>query len=141
MEFLESCSKKYTIVVFTAAKDHYARAVIDRIDPERRWIKMLLSKNDCLVTKDFAVVKDLRLFRNQRVEHTLIVDNLVQSFACQLDNGVPIIPYTGGKDEELKFLAAFLDACAELEDLRRAVVTRFNLRSKIAKLGELNVTG
>jgi TFIIF-interacting CTD phosphatase-like protein len=130
-EFLEVAAKQYTIVIFTASREHYAKAVVERIDPKKKYVQMVLSKKDCIVTKDFAVVKDLRLFKGWKLEDIIIVDNLVQSFACQLDNGIPILPFTGGKDEELHFLGDFLRKCADSKDCRLEISARINLRKKI----------
>lgn len=49
-------------------------------------------------------VKDLRVI-NRQMTDVLLVDNAAYSYAYQLDNGIPIIPYYEGKvDFELRAL-------------------------------------
>ncbi len=49
----------------------------------------------------------------------LIVDNLVHSFAFQLDNGVPILEFTANKkDRELYYLTERLVGMASSQDVR-----------------------
>ena len=48
------------------------------------------------------------LFKNETIDNLIIIDNSVLSFAYHLDNGVPILPYyKGNEDNELKILTAF----------------------------------
>ena len=44
-------------------------------------------------------VKDLRIFEGVDLKNMIIIDNYVFSFAFQLENGIPIVPYTGQKDD------------------------------------------
>lgn len=49
----------------------------------------------------------------------VLVDNSVLSFAMQLDNGIPILPfYTDRKDEELLHLVYYLRCLVEEPDVR-----------------------
>ena len=49
-------------------------------------------------------VKDLRIM-NRNMSDTILIDNAAYSYAFQVDNGIPIIPYYEGKtDFELKAL-------------------------------------
>lgn len=43
----------------------------------------------------------------------MIVDNSAYSFAMQIDNGIPILPYYEGKDYELAALEGYLNKLAE----------------------------
>jgi CTD small phosphatase-like protein 2 len=48
--------------------------------------------------------KDLRII-NRDMDSMVLVDNAAYSYATQLDNGIPILPYYHGKaDFELKAL-------------------------------------
>ena len=38
-------------------------------------------------------MKDLRIIANRSLKDMVIVDNAVYSFAFQLDNGIPIVPF------------------------------------------------
>jgi CTD small phosphatase-like protein 2 len=50
-------------------------------------------------------VKDLRIFEGLPLHEVVLIDNSVYSFAHQIENGVPIIPFYHDKnDEELLHL-------------------------------------
>ena len=58
---------------------------------------------------DGMYVKDLRIFKNRDISSLVIVDNALQSFVNQMNNGIPIIPYYDNKDDrELKYLKKLL---------------------------------
>lgn len=75
-------------------------------------------------------MKDLRIITNVEVANMVIVDNSVYSFAYQLDNGIPIIPfYDDPKDEELCHLIFYIENLVEVDDMRVANQRAFELRS------------
>jgi CTD small phosphatase-like protein 2 len=58
----------------------------------------------------------------------VIVDNSVYSFAYQLDNGIPIIPfYNDPKDEELMHLIFYIQSLVNVDDVREANRKAFEL--------------
>ncbi len=58
----------------------------------------------------------------------LIVDNLVHSFAFQLDNGVPILEFLANKkDRELYYLTEKLVGMAQCQDVRKEIRKMFNI--------------
>jgi len=122
MECLNQINKNYVIIVYTASHQSYADSVIDYIDPNKEFIKHRLYRHNCVkikYKKDFMYVKDLRIIRNVNIENMVIIDNSVLSFAFQLDNGIPILPFTDDKnDKELIFLYHYLNGIAKCEDLR-----------------------
>ena len=64
-------------------------------------------------------MKDLRIIANRRMQDMVIVDNSVYSFAYQIDNGIPIIPfYHEQTDEEMLHLVFYLNCLAACEDVR-----------------------
>ena len=63
--------------------------------------------------------KDLRAIKNVPLNKMIIVDNLVMSFAAQMDNGIYIPAYTGQEtDHELKTVGKFLADIVEVDDVR-----------------------
>jgi CTD small phosphatase-like protein 2 len=48
-------------------------------------------------------VKDLRKL-NRDMKKVMLVDNAAYSYALQLENGIPILPFYEGKDFELSVL-------------------------------------
>ncbi len=69
--------------------------------------------------------KDLRAIKNVGLDRMIIVDNMVISFAAQLENGIYIPSYTGQEnDNELETVGQFLAEIAEVGDVR-PYVTKF----------------
>ena len=115
---LEKMSKKYEIVVFTAADEKYAKEVIKILDPKGIWIKKLVASEHCITLDNSIMVKDLRIFADRELNKMLIVDNSIFSFAFQLANGIPVSSFTGeGDDEELSYLIDYLDDLYKSEDI------------------------
>ena len=96
-EVLKSLSKVYEIFVFTASHSCYADPVIDLLDPDGRYITHRLYREHCSYVAG-AHVKDLRIL-NRDLSKVILVDNAAQSFAWQIDNGIPIIPYFRGHED------------------------------------------
>jgi CTD small phosphatase-like protein 2 len=44
------------------------------------------------------LIKDLRII-GRKLANILLVDNAAYSYAFQLDNGVPVLPYFQGKND------------------------------------------
>ena len=64
-------------------------------------------------------MKDLRIFDDRDLRYVVIVDNSVYSFAFQIDNGIPIIPFYNDKaDEEMLHFVYYLNCLAGVEDVR-----------------------
>jgi CTD small phosphatase-like protein 2 len=137
-EFLDKLSRKFQLVIFTASRQDYADIIINRIDPENKFISHRLYRQHCDLVdgqlanarKDFHV-KSLKIVANHKKEDLLIIDNLVYSYAFDLENGIPIKPYINGKNDfELEYLAE------ALADLKSFMDSRTYIRDKL-KLEEL----
>lgn len=132
-EFLEILGKKFELIIFTASRQDYADIIIDKIDPEGKHIAHRLYRQHCnLVSsahstskKDYHV-KSMGVVSNRKKEDLLIIDNLIYSYAFDIENGIPIRPYLYGKqDSELQFLA---DA---LSDLKSFMDSRTYIKEKL----------
>jgi len=134
-EFLEEISRQYEIIVFTASSKGYADAILDYIDKDNKWIHHRLYREHCVeYARDFYI-KDLRVL-GRDLKNVIIVDNAPYSFAFQLENGYPIIPYSDDKeDKELKVLKEYLEELRGLDDIRTAIDFKFKTKS----LCELNI--
>ncbi len=118
-EFLKRMKEHYEILVFTASCSLYAETVVKELDPDKKYISYILDRNFCLETKNGFFIKDLRIIKNRELKNMIIVDNLVHSFGFQVENGVPIIEWTGNRsDQELKYLGDYLVAAKTYDDLR-----------------------
>ena len=94
--------------MFTASHSCYANVVLDHLDPTKELISHRLYREHCHVTSDGVYVKDLRVLPRP-MSQLLLVDNAAYSYAYQLDNAIPIIPYYKGKNDfELKALCNYI---------------------------------
>ena len=83
---------------------------------------------DVYVEGEKLYVKDLRIFKNVKMEDMIIIDNSVLSFAHQLDNGIPILPfYDNYDDNELLFLKNYLCDISHSPDLRKENKARIKM--------------
>ncbi len=70
-------------------------------------------------TKNGFFIKDMRILKGKKLEHTVLVDNLAHSFGFQIENGIPILEWMDDKsDTELKHLMGYLIECAQCDDVR-----------------------
>jgi len=117
------------MIVFTASAPNYAKAVVNHIDPEKKYINAILTRENCMETKNGFFIKDLRIIKNRDLKDMIIVDNLVHSFGFQIDNGVPILEYFDDKhDCELKYLIDYLIAAYQYDDIREFNKENLKLR-------------
>ena len=102
-------AEKYELVIFTAAREDYAQQVINKLDPTGKLISGRLFRQHCS-NANGNLVKDFRVIANRNREDIILVDNLIYSFAPDLDNGIHIKSYVQGRDDyELEYLANVLD--------------------------------
>ena len=73
-------SEIYEVVIFTASSHDYAEAVVKKLDPKNRYFDFVLSRDNCMVTKNGLYLKDLRILKDRKLEDIIIVDNLAHSF-------------------------------------------------------------
>ena len=118
VKLLETMSKLYEIVLFTAGSKEYANMVRKCLDPSGRLVSRVLGSSSCFLTKEGYLVKDLRIFSDRYLKNIAIVDDQVTSFAFQLMNGIPVNPYFGEEeDDELFFLIEYLQDLAAADDV------------------------
>lgn len=64
-------------------------------------------------------MKDLRIFKDVDPKNILIIDDNIYSFAFNLENGIPIIPFYGQKeDKEMIKIIKYLQKIQSKDDLR-----------------------
>ena len=122
---LDLIKDKYNIVVFTASHQNYADSVLDFMDPEKKYFKHRLYRNNCaLVNLDGGkfYIKDLDILdKYYNLKDIVIIDNSVLSFAYHLDNGIPILPYYDkDEDKSLFVVGLYLYNISNFNDLREA---------------------
>ncbi|CAD8181027.1 unnamed protein product [Paramecium pentaurelia] len=117
---LQTLSKHFEIIIFTASHSSYANIVIDYLDPKRQWISHRLFRENCIQSSEGgAYVKDLRVLGNRKLSNVLLIDNASYSFSQQIENGVPIISfYDNYDDQELLYLQNYLLSFRYEKDVR-----------------------
>ena len=131
-ETLDLIKRKYHIVIHTASHQAYADSVLDFMDPEKKYFKYRLYRNNCSLVDIDGVkfyVKDLDIFDEYYdLKDIVIIDNSVLSFAYHLYNGIPIVPYyEGDQDNFLYVVGLYLEHIYKAFDLREANKRLINL--------------
>ena len=117
-KFLKWAHLHFELVIFTASIENYAQAIVDYLDPNKKLFAAVLSRQSCMETKNGLYIKDLRIIRNRKLSNIILIDNLVHSFAFQINNGFPILEFKGNQqDKELMHLADFLKEVSNAEDI------------------------
>ena len=112
---------------------HYADAIVSFLDPERKYIRKVLTRNRCLKVNN-VYVKDLRNLSKQSIKDVIIIDDLMHSFALQIENGIHISSYRGAKDDnELAEIMHFLVDIADVSDVRPFVAKYSGICEMIKK--------
>lgn len=123
------------MIVYTASHQNYADSILDHLDKNREIFKYRLYRHNCfkhMVEGKPHYVKDLRIFNGIPLKDIVIIDNSILSFAFQLNNGIPILPFYDNKeDKELECLEQFLDMLSDHDDVRTIIASAFKLQSRV----------
>lgn len=118
-EFLETVSKMFEIVIFTAGIQDYANPLLDKLD-KSKYIKYRLFREHCTVCNRLYI-KDLNTI-GRDLKDTIIIDNNPISFAFNKDNGIPILTWhTNPYDNELMKLIPLLIYLTKVDDVRNVI--------------------
>eukprot|EP00831_Metopus_contortus_P079916 TRINITY_DN804_c0_g2_i1.p1 TRINITY_DN804_c0_g2~~TRINITY_DN804_c0_g2_i1.p1 ORF type:complete len:345 (+),score=47.62 TRINITY_DN804_c0_g2_i1:137-1036(+) len=135
VDCLHQLAAHYNLVLFTASRSDYAEVAADLLDPDHTLFKLRLYRNSCIETEAGFFIKDLRIL-NCDLSTTLIVDNAIYSFAFQIDNGIPIIPFYDDKEDKIfPKITNYLLSLKEVEDVREINRLTFSL----SELRDLNL--
>ena len=129
-EFLSEVSKFFDVGIFTASVKEYADAVINFLDPENKFIKFRLYRNNCIRFNDCFSVKDLRILKNVDLKNIILIDNSMYSFAAQLTNGILINSFYENKNdcELFNVLGYLINFILPAEDVREVNEKFFNFQ-------------
>ena len=129
-EFLQRVHGKFEVIVFTASQQVYADELLDRIDPERKYIKHRIFREACLAVEG-NYLKDLNVCQRD-MKQMVLVDNSPHAFGYQVDNGIPIESwFDDPSDRELLKLERFLRTLHDVADVREVVRQEFGSWKKI----------
>ncbi|OMJ77109.1 hypothetical protein SteCoe_23381 [Stentor coeruleus] len=117
-DFIKIASQDYEIVIFTASYRQYANAILDYLDPLNKYIAYRLYREHCYDYNGYFI-KDLRILGNRDLKDMILVDNSLVSFALQIENGIPISPWTVNSDDsKLCILLDYLYILKGARDVR-----------------------
>lgn len=125
--FLETVSKNFEVVVFTASQQSYADKVLNALDPQGKWIEHRLYRGHCTELRG-AFFKELGLL-GRPLNQCILVDNSPISVACNADNSVLIRSWYGDQlDQELLDLIKILKETQAHNDCSTYLRPRYGLR-------------
>lgn len=128
--FLEQVAQWFEVIIFTASQQVYADKLLDILDPKHHYIKHRLFRDSC-VCVDGNYLKDLHIV-GRPLPRLAIVDNSIQAFGFQVENGIPIESwYEDETDRELLNLLPFLEKMKSLPDVRPLIRETFKLQEHI----------
>lgn len=133
-KFLETCTSHFDTYIFTAAKEAYTQAIMEKLDKEKR-IKRVFSRESCLkffTHGNIFYVKDLNTVAiEQPIERRVLVDDHVISFKNNISNGILLKSWKGEKTDLQKFhkLLDVLSILSRKKDVR-TLLGRFNLEER-----------
>ena len=109
------------------SQKEYADTILNFLDPCNELIEARLYRNSWYTTSDQIFIKDLRIFEDQwDLKDIVLIDNSTYSFCEQINNGVPILSYVYGKDDnEMVYLSYFLNRISSEYDLRTKIWNTF----------------
>ncbi|KDN37990.1 NIF-domain-containing protein [Tilletiaria anomala UBC 951] len=120
--FLGYLSQWYEIVLYTSQPFYTAGPVIEKLDPDRRFLTYLLFRESCR-SVDGKIVKDLDAL-NRDLNKVIILDTKNEGFALHPQNAVLVKKWEGNKDDrELIHLIPFLEAIGiyEIPNVRKTI--------------------
>ncbi|KAF8675951.1 hypothetical protein HU200_047451 [Digitaria exilis] len=123
--FLEKVAQMFELVIFTASQRIYAEQLIDRLDPDGKYISRRIYRDSCLFS-DGCYTKNLTIL-GVDLAKVAIIDNTPQVFQLQVDNGIPIKSwFDDPSDQELIELLPFLESLVDAEDVRPIISKAFH---------------
>ena len=121
-EFLDEMKKNYELIIFTSATNEYADPLLAAIEKDKKIFDYKLYRQHTLIYNN-EIVKDISKI-GRPLNKIIIVDNLVQNFRLQKENGIMIKAFWGedAYDNALFELKVILNKIAnEFDDVRLGI--------------------
>ena len=88
---------------------------------------------DKCIPKSNHYVKDLRILKNRDLKRVIIIDNSIVSFANQLDNGIHVPTFFGGRsDLALLSILPLLKVLAQVDNVQQELRRKVGLSAAYA---------
>ena len=98
-EFLSEIKPYYEIIVFSNGDKKYTELIINAIDKNRFYFENLLYRDHC-ITMNNDLVKDISIL-GRDITKVIIVDNLIQNYRLQIENGINIKSFYGEINDKI----------------------------------------
>ena len=96
IKFLDDISVFYELIIFNEGEKNYTDLLIDSLEENKIYFEHRLYRNHIIIDNN-DIVKDLiRIGRD--LDKILIIDNMMQNFKLQKDNGILIKSFYGEED-------------------------------------------
>jgi CTD small phosphatase-like protein 2 len=93
-------SKIFELVLFTTGIFSYAEAFFNYFNSlTNNSFSEFLCRDTCVHIYKTIFFKDLRVIGNRSLKNMILLDNSVYCMGSLLNNGVPIISFTGNSDD------------------------------------------
>ena len=116
IQFLEEMQKYYEIIIFTSATNEYADPLLSAIEKDKKYFDYKLYRQHTIIYNN-EIVKDISKI-GRPLDKTIIVDNLVQNFRLQKENGIMIKAFWGEDNYD--------NALIELKDILIKIANEFD---------------
>jgi TFIIF-interacting CTD phosphatase-like protein len=140
--FLEFCSARFDLAIWTASSADYANGVATQLFGSLDRLRFLWSRERCTSrhdrdTSEHYWVKDLKKIRRNgyTLDQVIVVDDTAKKHERNYGNLVRVRPFEGQlDDDELVHLAAFLETLVGVDDVR--VVEKRGWRHRLKRQEE-----
>jgi Dullard-like phosphatase family protein len=135
-DFLHEVSSYCDMYAFTAADPVYARPAFKLLDPKEKYFQKMWYRDSLTSDEEsYIETKDLSLVFGEDyiAERTIIIDDSIDNFLANPDNGIPIAGFTDqASDRALTDLLPLVKALSEVKDVRPVLADMFKMREKLS---------
>jgi len=126
-QFLRELSRHFEVIGFTAGTKFYADSVLRNLDPKKEIFSYMLWRDACFAvhsqnTNQIHYIKNLQIL-HRNLDTTILIDNSLEAFGFQLDNGM-LVPSYYGESENDNVLPQVLELLLDMKK-RNAKVNDF----------------